>query len=529
MIDTVATAEARKVDLRISTRLEWFDRRRLLLIVMVVAGVVYLQFGFWKIPARGDRANWDYFAQVVSRGGVAYRDVHNIKAPLSAYIGAAAIAVTRPFGLRDMLAIRLMYIFLAVLTVGFTFLVTLDYFGSRRMALLAAMIMLSINSFGVLNSGGVQPKTPMVLFGLMTLWAIKRDWPLWAGIFGTLSALSWQPGLLFVGAAGLAFSRYLTSWRDMRVARLLAGAALPVVITVLYFLMTGALEDFYRWTIHYNYTVYGPREMKPFLSSFNRVGGIIRRAYRGEGIYFYLAAVGIIVVVAREAWLAIKGGARYLVSAAPGHAIVIAPLVYFVFCMINLQGGADLIPFLPFVGMFAAVAIIYALDQVTGLLSRYLPGIAARPGVAAIRGAAFATAFACVFAFSVADAFSYKRSPTLQDQDVEIAEIKSHLGPGDKIYVHGKTEILVLSGLTNASKYFFLDRGKDLYLSEVEPGGFAGWFERLKAERPKVVALSRIRPVEHGKDFLEWVKQDYVKHEGKIFSYYVRKDAEPAQ
>ena len=78
--------------------------------------------------------------------------------------------------------------------------------------------------------------------------------------------------------------------------------------------------------------------------------------------------------------------------------------------------------------------------------------------------------------FSVADVLWLRvESPTLKDQEAEVAEITSHLAPGDQIYVHGLAEILVLSRLSNADKHFFLDRGKDNYLDRVEPGGFAGW------------------------------------------------------
>src|SRR5712664_248646 len=49
-------------------RLGWFGRLRLFWIVFAFALLVYTQFQFWKQPSQGDRANWDYFAQVVSRG-----------------------------------------------------------------------------------------------------------------------------------------------------------------------------------------------------------------------------------------------------------------------------------------------------------------------------------------------------------------------------------------------------------------------------------------------------------------------------
>jgi hypothetical protein len=128
-----------------------------------------------------------------------------------------------------------------------------------------------------------------------------------------------------------------------------------------------------------------------------------------------------------------------------------------------------------------------------------------------------------IFALNVADAFSYeRRPPTLADQDADVREITSYLQPGDKIFVHGTVEILVLSGMTNASKYFFIDRGKDDYLATIEPGGFEGWFERLKAERPKIVALSRFQVVGRKKDFYDWVAADYEQHKGNAISYYVR-------
>jgi hypothetical protein len=184
---------------------------------------VYIQIQFWNLPSGVDHASWDYMSQIVARGGVPYRDAVDIKAPLSAYIGAAAIAAGHLLVLRDIFAIRLTYIVLAALTVAFTLMVTYDYFSSKRVAVLAAAIMLSFDLFGYTNSLGVEPKTSMVLFGLLALWAVYRDRPFLAGLFGMLSALSWQRGLLFVGVALVASTRYLTCWRGLRRAEAPAG------------------------------------------------------------------------------------------------------------------------------------------------------------------------------------------------------------------------------------------------------------------------------------------------------------------
>src|ERR1044072_1536001 len=328
---------------------QWLTRRSLFWAVLVVALLVDAQTRFWNMGSAGDRANWDYIAQVISRGDVPYRDVVNIKSPLSAYIGAAAIVVTRPFGIRDVYAIRFMYILLAALTVAFTFLVALDYFASYRLALLAASMMLAFGTLLRINGGGTQPKTPMILFGMVTLWAIIKDRPFTAGVFGMLSALSGQPGLLFVGVAGLAFTRYLTSWRDMKAVRLIAGAAIPLAVCLSYFRGVGALDDFYLWNIDFNATVYGPREARTFPRFYHRIGKMLSRTYRNERFYFYIAAPGLLFSLWQEARRAKLRGLRSLLDAAPRHAIVIAPIVYFLFCAIDSQGGADLIPLLPFI------------------------------------------------------------------------------------------------------------------------------------------------------------------------------------
>lgn len=518
MSDIAATSRVHPGRRTIRDRLAWFDRRRLFFIVLVAGGLVYSQAEFWNQPSVGDRANWDYFAQVIVRGGIPYRDVVNIKSPLSAYIGAAAILLGRPFGVDDVLAIRIAYLALAVLTAGFTFLVALDYFQSIGIGLLTSTVMLTFDAFARFNAAGIQPKTPMVLFGLVTLWAIGKNRPFTAGVFGMLSALAWQPGLLFVGAAGLAFSRYMTSWRDLRATRMLIGAAIPLGILLAYFWAFGALQSFYLWNIHFNATVYAPHESRSMGNFFKRLSELLNVVYHNPRAYFYVAIAGLCVVICREFLGAIKRGGRWLLERASAHAVVIAPLVYFGFCMVDLQGGPDLIPLLPFVAIFAAVAIVFVVEHTTHLFGRR--GKNSGP----IENWVSAAVIAFILYQNVSGAFSFERGfPTLKDQRPAVQEITSHLEPGDRMFVYGRTEILVLSGLTNASKYFLLDRGKARYLDQVEPGGFDGWLERLKAERPKVVVLDRLGTGAALKPLEDWVAAEYQLRINRVFAYYLRK------
>jgi hypothetical protein len=498
----------------------WLGPRRMFGLVIILSAVVYAQYQPFTQTTRGDRANWDYFAQVVSRGGVPYRDVVNIKSPLSAYIGAAAIVATRPLGLRDIYAIRMTCFAMLLMTAGLTFLAGYEFFSSMRVGLLAVLIFLGFDVFER-NVAGIQPKISMILFGLLTLWAIRKDSPFLAGLCGMLSALAWQPGLLFLGAAGLAFSRYLTSWRDRNVPRVVSGALIPLAALVLYLWVAGGLRDFYLWTIHFNFTVYAPGEaksVKEFLGYFLRMLG---RPYREDILYFVLAVIGMTVILIRGAKQARVNGAGNLLEEASHHSLIIAPLAYLAFCAINVQGEGDLFPFLPFISIFSAVAVVAFLDKAGELMMSRRRGVRE----AFYARAAFVATCSLVFLFSVADTFFNRDARyTLQQQEADVREITSNLKPGEKLFVLGSTEILVISGLTSASKYFFLDRGKDEYLDQVEPGGFEGWFDRLKAERPKVVALGRMNSMRRKKYFEEWMSRDYEMRQGEVFSYYVRKD-----
>jgi len=504
--------------------LAYLTSARLFWITFLFAMIVFSQLQFWRLPSAKDRANWDYFAQVISRGGVPYRDVVNIKTPLSAYIGAASIVITRPFGLSPVLATRITFAILGAFTVAFTFLVASLYSGSRRTGLLAAMILCGIFMFARLNSDGIQPKTPMVLFGLVSLWAMMKDRPFAAGLFGMLSALSWQPGLLFVGAGGLAVTRYLTTWRDRKIVRLMIGATAPLALFVAHLWIGGALREFYLWCFDFNMHVYAPRGFTSYGEFSERFTMLVEGYYSGERRYFLQAAVGIALAIATETYFAAtKGrqGWRRLLDRAPQHQVIIAPLIYLIFCRINIQGEQDLIPLLPFIGIFAAFLLIWIIDRLIGVIGRLFTRI--DPPTFQVAGCAILLIF--VFYARVRPVFSFDVGrKDLMEQRADAANILSRLQPGDQIWVHGQTELLVVAGLTNSHKYTNLDHGKDNYLDVVEPFGFEGWFDELKADGPRIVVFTRTANVDRQAEFLEWLNRDYHLQSGEFYDYYVRKD-----
>ncbi len=212
--------------------LQRLDGRTFAIIAFLSGVAVMLSYRPWKQIEVGDPAVYDYIAQSILRGQIPYKDVVDIKGPGAAYISALAIFFGKAFGLRDVLAVRLMNVLLVGLLSAVTFLVAEKYLRHRVAAILAFLVPLMPEHFAMMMITGTQPKLPMILFGMASLLLIAKDKPFWAGFCSMLSCLCWQPGLLFTGTAFLIFSGYLTSWRDMRAFKSMLGAAVPLLAVV---------------------------------------------------------------------------------------------------------------------------------------------------------------------------------------------------------------------------------------------------------------------------------------------------------
>jgi hypothetical protein len=176
--------------------------------------------------------------------------------------------------------------------------------------------------------------------------------------------------------------------------------------------------------------------------------------------------------------------------------------------LINFQAGPDLLPFIPFVGIFAAYSFLSAgswlnsIDRDKQRRSKvrwesYVPAVAASTMLllALFRGA------------------TYKPTEgTIRDQDKAFKVVADVLGPNDKIYVHGTTEILVLLNRPNLDPYVDFDWGKDDYIAKRKyNGSFAALLDEMEAQAPKVAALSRLKVVSHRVELEQWVAAHYEK------------------
>lgn len=501
------------------------DKRTLALLAFLLGVAITTMYRPLSQIEGGDAAIYDYIAQSILRGQVPYRDVVDIKTPLAPQLSALAMALGKAVGLRDIIAVRLLHVLLIGLLSALGFLVAEAYVRSRAAGLIAFLIPLMFSSYIDMLIGGTQPKLPMMVFGMLSILLIIKDRPFWAGFCSILSCLCWQPGLMFTGVVFLMFSRYLTSWRDLRVLKAIAGALVPLAATVAYFYSRGALSEMWAWTITYNYTVFGPAARRSLGDAVDHLWRIMNRMFQPDIVLLWGSALGLLLFLierlkakARE-----RGGFR-----SPDlfrDAVVIPPLVYLGFCLINLQGGPDLIPLVPFVGVFAAFLVI-KLGQLGRAAARSRLGKPSK-SLLPLNVIMASAAIVIVLLMGLYRGAAYKAQAqgiTLKDQDRAIEPVSRLLGPDDKIYVHGTVEILTLLGRQNLNPYVFLDWGADDFAAARRNTTFSALIDEMDAQAPKLVSLSRLKKVSHREELENWVVDHYDKIESfKYESLHIRK------
>ena len=496
--------------------------RSMELLAVVLAGVaIALAYRPFIQQVSGDSAFYHYIAQCIVRGQVPYRDVVDIKGPGSVYLGAAAMALGKLVGARDICASRLLDVFFVGLLGGATYSAAFEYVRSRAAAAIGLLFLLISPYFMGWMAAGGQPKLPMITFGMISLLFVAKDMPFLAGLSSMLSCLCWQPGLMFAGAAFLIFTRYLTHWLDRRVLNLVLGAALPVAIVLLWFYHIDALRYFWSYAFEYNYSVFGPDANKSLGDSLSHIGVVVRRVFGRDILMSALAGAGLVAFAARRV-LARSSLKRF--ASTPDlyrDAILMPPLVYGAFCLINFQSGPDLIPFFPFMGIFLGWFCVEAARLAAK--SALFRQTAARLRLNVL---APSITVALLLVLCIDRAVINGRPPdgTLADQDRSVSLISGLLGPNDTIFVHGQVEILALLNRPNLNPYVLLDWKMDDYVAKKWYGGsFQKVLDEMEAAAPKIVALSRLHTLEHKDEIEQWVSAHYDKIATNSYNAYLRK------
>ena len=487
---------------------------------IIVTVVVLLMYEPLKQAEGGDSAVYDYISQSILRGRIPYRDVVDIKWPGGPYLSAFAMAVGKLVGIRDIIAVRLFQIFSCGLLSAATFLAALRLSRNRAAAMISCLVPLMNYRFAGWVVGGTQPKLMMILFGMVSLLLVDAGEPFWSGLCSMLSCICWQPGLLFTGVSFLVSSRYLRSWRDLRAFYVVLGSAIPLVLLFGYFLLKGSFGDFWAWTMTYNYSIFGPDAVRPLTSALSRLRNVVTKIFEGDILVVVLAAAGFILLCVQRVRAKFTAEQPRTTREDFKDAIVIAPMVYLTFCLINFQAGPDLIPLFPFIGIFAGWLLVRIGHLASARVSRAAEASPVRWGAAAMNCIA-----ACLLALVLVRGGRYRLDGILlSDQDDRMRHVSELLGPDDKLYVHGAVEFLVLLNRPNLNPYILLDWRADEFAGRGKTEGFNQIIEDMEAQKPKVVVLSRLNKLTHRKELADWAEEHYdeLESEGRV-KLYLRK------
>jgi 4-amino-4-deoxy-L-arabinose transferase-like glycosyltransferase len=490
------------------------DRTRdaiLLVVLTLLAFVVFLQNAPFTRALSPDLSMMMYAGQEIVRGHPPYKYAMIVKTPLTPMLAAAALVVGRPLGVDDVVAMRLLFIALAVGAVLLVYMFARDAFQSRAVGWFSALVLTSFAFLGARASIGPEPKLVVLVFGIATCWAIQKGAAWWAGICAALAFLAWQIAGIFLGVALLAFwlgTAPNARWRSS--ARVLAGFVVTLVPFVMYLAVTGALYDAWAQTVLGNFNFLRGENATPgggiaahIGQNISKFGAATWRCLADERAFLLLGAVGTlgftlkaILSLRAKRWRDASWGALALSASALG---------FLAFAAIDFQNCPDLLPFFPALALGCGWLITRVLETSAALLAR-----AASPITRWIQPALFVVATFALVLYGTSDTFlTGSQSRLRAPQEKIAARVEQELRDGDTIQQYGDSIVLVLTGRTNATPVLHLGPKQHQGIFFMYENGLDGYIAYLDAHKPRVITLSRRKEEAWAQKLYAWIDANY--------------------
>ena len=465
-----------------------------------------------------------YSGQRMAEGIPPYLSVFDHKGPLSPMIASLGVMLSKVFSWDDVHTVRLVFFAIGCLTVLAVYLLAKDVFRSQLAGLFAALTFLGFYAYGYPAASGPEPKTPMVLFETLSLlFASQKRW-FWAGFFGSLAFLVWQPMGLF---AAVTFVLALSRPKEERysaVLRALGGIVAPLVVTVGYFYYYGALGDLLDGVVVFNalYLTRGEITTAPIvhrvlwdpsLSQTLLDPSLLWEQLSGVVLPYITMAVPIVVGLAMIVRLYFLRPYQY--RFAP---ILLSLPVPPLWALIDFALSEDFYVYLPYAAIGFGAFAAWAIKRTKS------PRL-----VGALLGAALLTV-------AIANTFSEVNAPAaekLLGTDIDLAqqrkgalEIEDRFGEDVRIASLNSPQVLVLLHRENPNRYLFITAGIDRYIEAKEPGGFEDWLEGLEGSdliaffgEGQVLLPGDEATAEHREQLIDWLDARY--HIEKVGPWYL--------
>jgi hypothetical protein len=456
--------------------------------VAAVAAAVFAIRGFDARLGR-DAALFAYGAQQVLEGVPPYESVFTRTGPLGHLLPLPGASAARLFGLDELFGMRLMYLVLSVLAVTAMYLLGRDLFRSKWVGATTAAAFMSFDRFLEYATAGPREKTAMVLFVVVALLAaVRRSWFV-AGVLTALAGLTWQPSLLILVSVALAAVLQTDGslrWESLR--RVILGALVPVVVTIIYFAFEGAVQasvdGFLLAHLRYTTPISG--------SLLDRLVHAVEVARRGYPTSAFLMAAGLAGMVAMSVWRIRSRTSTQLLRDDRFLVILLAFGFSIAWTLFDLQGPPDLMFILP----YAAVGTGFLIHMIrTRLSGRSLLVVSA-------------VIISLVVTLGLSRSIS-SRNSDLVDQRRSVERMVSQLPRGAQLVSMGAPQPLLLDNRTNPTQYLIVTRGLRPYLDDTWPGGLSGFVADFTRDPPEAIALDRTAWLIQ--ELRWWLKRNYLE------------------
>ncbi len=436
-------------------------------LILALAVFVYGLYGFEGVLLR-DYAIYLYSGQRVAEGVPPYVGVFDHKGPLSPMIAGLGVVLSQWLNWDDIYTVRLVFFASGCLTVVAVYLLGKNVFRSQLAGFFGALTFLGFYGFAQPAASGPEPKTPMVLFATLSLLlTVQKRW-FWAGIFGSLALLVWQPMAAF---PFVTFILAVTRPREERygaVLRALAGIATPLVATLAYFFYHDALGDFLEGFVLFN-ALYLLRGEAPLM--WHLVGAASNVALPYSTMLVPIL-IGLIMIL-RLYFLR-----PFQYRFAPILLTFPAPVLW---SLRDFQLADDFYVFLP----YAAIGF-----------GAFLAPVVRRARTPQLVAVLFSAVLLTIALANTLDLFSAGPAYKLQGTTVDLpqqragaSEIEDRFGEDVKLVSMNSPQALVLLHRENPNPYIWVTAGVDRQIEAKTPGGFEGWLQELEAYDPDVITF----------------------------------------
>lgn len=456
--------------------------------IFLVAGMVYAQFGFNGSLPR-DNAFYLYIGQLFAKGIPPYIGVYDSHTPLGPMVIGAGSYLAYLLSLDQILTARILFYVISCLTVSAIYLLGTALFNSHRVGIFSALIFLSFSGFAQSAAYGPQVKTLMVLFQVLVLLQMTRKAWFWAGVYGTLAFLTWQPLVIFpITAIVLAYLQTPGTQLARRNALFaLFGSLIPLLVIIAYFLTVGAFQEFVESSFIFPFANLLPSR----LENASLIGKIIRPflslsagfATTRFPIVLGFGMIGMVYLwrirESRGVWSVVTSD-----KFAPFLLTFPAPALW---SLLDFQAYADFFPFLPylavvigwlgFLAIEALIATIHAENKLSNLIF---------------------IAAAAVLVIGASTDYLWSNNQGLVDQRAWAEELESKFlsSPDAKMLNIGGLEALVILGRTSPHPYINMFPGISDQVEQNSGESLEDWFVSELSDDPEVVFLNLVQPKE---------------------------------